>query len=49
MSFEKLKPDDLLALAEYAANQYVPESLKVTISAAFGLPTASSMVIRKQL
>ena len=42
MSLDKLKTEDLLALAEYAANNVVPDGVKVTVKAGLGLPTAIS-------
>lgn len=42
MSLDKLKTEDLLALAEYAANSVVPDGVKITIKAGLGLPTVIS-------
>ena len=42
MSLDKLKTEDLLTLAEYAANNVVPDGVKITIKAGLGLPTAIS-------
>ena len=40
MSLDKIKTEDLLKIAEYAADSYIPENVKITIRAGLGLPTA---------